>query len=233
MSDTSANRRIWEIDLLRGIAIILMVLFHLLYNLKEFYGFNIDYQSGIIFFIGKASALLFIILTGISCSFSKNNFQRGLKILFYAFLITFVTYLFDSERFITFGILHFLAISIFLYIFVKNLDIFSLFIIGSLVILIGYMVGQVSISHNYFLMFGLTSSSYMSFDYYPLLPYFGVFLYGVALKKILYPSYESVLPIVWNIKPLGYLGRKSLYIYLIHQPILLVFLSLMEQVNLL
>ena len=40
------NRRIWELDFFRAIAIILMVIFHIVYDLNEFVGLDIDYLSG-------------------------------------------------------------------------------------------------------------------------------------------------------------------------------------------
>ena len=46
------SNRIWEIDFLRGIAIILMSLFHLLYDLSEFYNYDINYTSGPVDIIG-------------------------------------------------------------------------------------------------------------------------------------------------------------------------------------
>jgi uncharacterized membrane protein len=94
------TNRIWEIDFLRGVAIIFMSLFHLLYDLSEFYKFNIDYTSGVVDLMGETSALMFITLTGISCSLSKNNLKRGLKILFFALTITIVTYIYDVNTYI-------------------------------------------------------------------------------------------------------------------------------------
>lgn len=60
--------RYGEIDFLRALAIVLMVLFHFVYDLSEFAGVNIDYRSWLWFLIGKASAILFIFLSG-------SNFQ--------------------------------------------------------------------------------------------------------------------------------------------------------------
>lgn len=114
------SNRIWEIDFLRGIAIILMSLFHLLYDLSEFYNYDINYTSGPVDIIGLTSAIMFIILTAISSSLSSNNLKRAAKILFFAYCITAITYFYDPQTFINFGILHLIGFSILLYNFLKD-----------------------------------------------------------------------------------------------------------------
>lgn len=224
--------RIWEIDFLRGVAIILMALFHLFYDLKEFYGYNFEYQTGIIYYIGKLSALMFIMLTGISCSFSKNNLKRGIRVLFYALIITIVTYIYDPNTYVNFGILHFLATCIILYKFFRPLNNLALFSLGTLIILTGYIINQFSVSSNIFVPFGLTSDNYTSLDYYPLFPYLGVFLYGIAIKSLLYPANKSLLNPYFNFKPINFFGKHSLFIYLIHQPIIIGLLKVLDLIGL-
>ena len=82
------NRRIWEIDFLRAVAIILMAAFHTIYDLNEFAGMNVEYLNGFWYWEGKTSALLFIFLAGISSGLSKNTVRRGIKVLVFAMAIT-------------------------------------------------------------------------------------------------------------------------------------------------
>ncbi|KJS20766.1 MAG: hypothetical protein VR72_13390 [Clostridiaceae bacterium BRH_c20a] len=228
------KNRIWEIDFLRGIAIILMSLFHLLYDLSEFYNFDIDYTAGIVDFIGATSALMFITLTGISSSLSSNNLRRGLKILFFAYLITLISYFFVPNTYINFGILHLIGFSIVLYSLFKRFRTLVLIFLGLLIIILGNVIDNITSSTNLFTPFGLTSATYASLDYYPLLPYFGVFLLGMALKNIFYLKKQSLfnfsLP---SNNPISLLGQHSLLIYLIHQPIILAVLFFMHKVGLL
>ena len=75
------------------------------------------------------------------------------------------------------------------------------------------------------------------FDYRPLLPWFGVVLLGVALGQWLYPQARRVveLPDLSRFAPiafLGLLGRRSLAIYLVHQPLLLGVLALLGAIEL-
>ncbi|MCX6569388.1 MAG: heparan-alpha-glucosaminide N-acetyltransferase domain-containing protein, partial [Candidatus Aminicenantes bacterium] len=69
--------------------------------------------------------------------------------------------------------------------------------------------------------FGLPSQSFSSLDYFPLIPWFGVFLIGVALGKSVYASKRSLLP--WRMPPtfVNFAGRHSLIIYIVHQPVIM------------
>lgn len=89
--------RIWELDLVRGIALLLMIYFHIIYDLKEIYNFPVTYGSGVNFYIGKISAILFILVSGISVSLSRSNIKRALKVLIIALVITVVTHIYESS----------------------------------------------------------------------------------------------------------------------------------------
>jgi len=175
--------RIWELDFLRGIALILMIYFHIIFDMENIYGFQVS-TGGINYFIGKFSAILFILLAGISSTLSKNNSKRALKLLVLAMLITLVTHLYSSEFGIKFGILHFLGVCILISAVLKKPNAYLLFIFGSVLILLGTYTARISVSNDYFFILGLTSKSFSSSDYYPLIPWLGVFLYGLALGKI-------------------------------------------------
>ncbi|MGI6225289.1 MAG: heparan-alpha-glucosaminide N-acetyltransferase [Peptococcales bacterium] len=234
MQQEKRHNRIWEIDFFRGIAIILMSLFHLLYDLSEFYNFNIDYTTGIVDIIGLSSAIMFITLTGISSSLSKNNFKRAIKILFFAYIITALTYIYDPNTYINFGILHLIGVSILLYPFFKKLSPFLLLLLGLSIILMGNVFSNVTLAHNFLIPLGLTTSNYAALDYYPLFPYFGVFLWGIAMGRIFYPEKQSLFKFSPPAKnPISFLGRHSLFIYLTHQPVFLTLLFLLHRGNLL
>lgn len=112
------RERVWEIDFLRGAAILGMVIDHLLYDLSAldsyFYNFNEVASEGLKSFVKQMNsyffgpvryffhslACLFFVMSGISCSFSRSNFKHGGKILLFAGLITLFTY---SLYFITYA----------------------------------------------------------------------------------------------------------------------------------
>jgi uncharacterized membrane protein len=71
---------------------------------------------------------------------------------------------------------------------------------------------------------GLYWKGFASSDYFPILPNLGYFLVGAAIGKTLYRKKETLLPMVNPRNPilrcLQFFGRHSLWIYLLHQPIL-------------
>ena len=109
-------KRLWEIDFLRGTAIILMIIFHAILTL-EYYGKFPGINSAIVLF-GNSIGVIFLLLVGISLSisYSKNNFKkylkRGLWIFFLGMLITIMSYLFNSQLTILFVVLHLIGFSI-------------------------------------------------------------------------------------------------------------------------
>jgi uncharacterized membrane protein len=230
--EQSQNRaRIWELDFFRGIALILMIYFHVIYDMKELYNYPIVYDSGINYYIGKVSAILFMIIAGISCSLSQNNFKRSLKILAAAMVITIATHLFDPGIGIKFGILHFLGVSILLYPLFKKLNVYLLPVAGTIIVILGNIITRISVSYDWLFPLGLSSNSFVSSDYYPLLPWFGVFLYGVFLGRIFYSSKESVFSFSLGSNPVSMVGKSTLTVYIIHQPLILLVLKLVSMLR--
>lgn len=223
---SGATGRVWEVDFLRGAALVLMIVFHVFFDLKEFYGYPIEYNSGIIFYIGKASGILFITISAVSCFFSGNNTRRGLKILAVAGLITLVSHLYNPDYGIKFGILHLLGISILLYPWFKDRNKYILVILGTMVIILGQVLGPVPADNNYLFLFNLTSSTWVSADYYPMFPWFGVFLYGIVLGRAFYGRKMSLLRSTPRRDVFSFIGRHTLPVYLVHQPLLLLIIGL-------
>ncbi len=229
--DSKNCARIWELDFLRGIALIFMVYFHVIYDLKEFYYYPVSYSDGLNYYIGKISAILFILISGISSSLSKNNTKRGLKVLGAAMLITIITHLYDLDYGVKFGILHFLGVSMLLApVFIK-LNKYVLIVLGVGIIVFGNFVSNINTSVNYLFLFGITNSSFTSSDYYPLVPWFGVFLIGLSLGKMLYSDRRSLLSFNMNDNMIIMAGRNTLPIYLFHQPIIMIVLMLFQYLN--
>ncbi|BBB91189.1 MAG TPA: heparan-alpha-glucosaminide N-acetyltransferase [Methylomusa anaerophila] len=227
------SSRIWEIDLWRGIAIILMIAFHLIFDLAEFYHYDFKYFSGFWYLEGKTAAVLFMFLSGVSSTLSANPAKRGLQVLAAGLVLTIVTYLFSPEIYIRFGILHLLGCSMLAANYFRSLAPPALLAFGTAAILSGHLLSLTTGTSPLLIPFGLTPPGFQSLDYYPLLPWGGVVLYGVAAGITLYPNKETLWPnipqnILLPTLPLRWLGRRSLTIYLVHQPILLAFLYLIH-----
>jgi len=122
------NKRFWEVDFLRGIAIIMMIIFHILFDINYFSIYEINMSLGHIRIFNYLIVTIFLLLVGISLTLSYSNvkeklskkdlklkfFIRGLKIFGLGLLITIATWYFLEEGFVMFGILHCIGISIIL-----------------------------------------------------------------------------------------------------------------------
>lgn len=132
----NTNKRIYELDLFRGISVILMILDHFMFDIwgllptlfinfpgansffTGLYNFSLYYwESPVRIVVRYIVLFVFLALTGICCSFSRSNLKRGVKLLIVALILTIVTgitgYIIgDIDIMITFGILHSIACSL-------------------------------------------------------------------------------------------------------------------------
>ena len=231
--------RIWEIDFLRGLSIILVIGYHLLFDLgefagvKRFLGFTTDLSTAAWTVAQHFFAGMFVVLSGTSCTLTRSNVRRGLKLLGVSLAVTAVTYVFDPSSAVWFGILQCLAVSMLLYgaAFEKT-GAAACAAWGAVVLGLGAVMPAIkralAVRSDWLLPFGLHGPSFSSFDYFTLIPWLGVFLIGAALGKTLYASKRSLLP--WRLPQtfVNSAGRYSLWIYLAHQPLIMGLLYLLR-----
>lgn len=232
MTTESGPARIWEIDFARGLSIILMVGYHLLFDLGEFVGverflgFSTDLSTAAWRIAHTVFASLFVLLSGTSSTLSRSNVRRGLRLLAVSLAVTAATYVFDPASVVLFGILQCLAVSILLYAaFFERSGPVACAAWGAFVLGLGAALPTVkrglTIDFDWLLPFGLTSPGFSSFDYFPLVPWLGVFLIGAALGKSVYAAKRSLLPVRAPETIVNAAGRRSLLIYIVHQPVIL------------
>ena len=234
-------KRLWEVDTTRGIAIIMMIISNFILDLAVFAGQNINITSGFWLYFARLTAFLFIFIAGLSLTLSysrtgknfRKYFLRGIRIFGWGLLITLLTWFVFPQNTIWFGILHLIGLSIIIsypFLKMKKLNL----IIGLLIVFLGFYLDKIIIDSPWLIWLGLKHQGFSSFDYVPLLPWFGVFLIGIFLGNILYPEGKSKLKFSdfsdkLIIRFLTKFGRNSLFIYLIHQPILIGLLILFLQ----
>jgi len=237
-------RRMVLVDELRGFAIICMVAYHLLYTLIFIYGIDLGPDiSQAMFAAQPFGAGLFIMIAGFSSCYSKSNFKRGIIILAFGLLITLFTTLIIPDQVIYFGILHFLGISILLYELIRgalrNVQPVILTIILVIVFFLTFNLQRGYLSFPFveslrvpsglytsFLLapFGLPSADFISSDYFPLFPWFALFLIGTVLGNLSMQKNCPEFCYVAHLPVLSKIGRYALPIYILHQPVIFALL---------
>lgn len=217
----SKKNRIWEIDFVRGFGIIIMIFIHILYDLEAFYNLPAGYGKGILAFIADIGAMCFIVVSGISTMISRNSLKRGISIFLLGLVITIITYLQNNEFFIVFGILHFMGLCMILFSSIKKLKPLYLIIISIIIGSSCFLIPHIKVSHNNLFFLGFINERFSSSDYYPLLPWSGAFVFGMGISKIFYKDKKSIFKFDLKDNLVNFVGRNSLIIYLVHQPIIL------------
>jgi uncharacterized membrane protein len=235
--NTSINHRHPELDLLRTVAILLMVLYHGAYDLHAYYDWDLSVFSGGWLILARTTATLFLLLAGVSFILAheraktrgntwKRHLRRAGQILAAAAAVSAATWIADPSTYVRFGILHLIGTGILLlplFVRFKEMNI----AIGAACIAVGFWIKTLTTSTSLLLPLGLRYAGFRSVDYFPLLPWFGVMLIGAGLGYALYVRLAKKAPELHPFPQwLTWPGRHALLVYLLHQPILIALLSL-------
>lgn len=232
------SQRFLEIDILRTVAIILMIVFHFVYDLDNFTNLDINVRDPFWYYIGRVSAFSFMFLSGVSSCLSRHPVKNGIKTFAYGLGITVVTFIFLREDYVRFGILHLLGISMMLNPLFSILPRLALIPLALFSFWIGQILKSSSSNTAWLLPIGVTYPDFSSIDYYPIFPYIGVTIIGVFFFRTFYTNSKGFfdpgrIPL-FNRKKLQFLIRvmshHSLAIYLIHQLILISLIFLVQAV---
>ena len=217
-SKHTATGRFVFIDTLRGFAVILMVFFHLFFDLNLFKLVAIDVlKHPFWFWLPRWIVTVFLVCVGIGLALVHKNgirwehvWKRLIKIGGCALLITCTTLVLFPSQYIFFGILHCIAVSSVLGLLFVKYPKSSL--LGFFVIILSYTIIKPSTEPL------LDWLGIRPLDFIPIYPWFGMVLLGIFLESIHFHkiSIRQIRVVRW----MAYVGRHSLIIYLIHQPIL-------------
>jgi len=260
------QKRIWELDFARGFAIIMMVWDHLMFDLKDLNSYFVNFYEvihplfnwledfaelywnstlrfyGHFFFVS-----VFLLVSGISFTFSKSNLSRSLKMMIVAGLITLVTYFIDRfgglNAFIVMGIIHMFALTTFLTWFVRfilgKLSKFFeqrklwfdteliVFVLGVIIIGIGIQFEFWRIRYvqeiNWQTLPGIIyGTNAFGADYFGIFPYWGMIMIGTVIGNLFYKNRVTLLPKakVSNKNVVILAGHYSLWVFVFHQLVL-------------
>ncbi len=237
--------RFVELDIFRGCAIIFMIILHFSWDLdyfgilplnKNFYSLNIIVP------------VVFLLLVGICQVVSSNRcrtqqktiylktIQRGLWVLNLGMLLTLLTVIALPDKPIMFGVLHCIGFCIILSIPFITFKPSTTAFVGALLVISGLAIGLLCTAENPSILqlaIGIHQSNVgqHTIDYFPILPWLGVCLLGIALGNILYKGNTRRFQIpnlsrYTSTKFFTWFGQHSLSIYMLHQPIIVGLLFL-------
>lgn len=238
------GKRLHTIDSIRGITLLSMILYHLCWDLVYIAGIQLDFYVKKPGFIWQQSICWsFILISGFCVAISNHPIVRGLVVSLCGFIITAVTYFFLPEDIIIFGVLTFhgsamiitglllpilemihpavlLALSAFFFTITRNISAGFIGFPGANIITVPR-----SYYANYFTTYlGFPFPSFYSTDYFALLPWIFLFWCGFALARLLRMPKKGTLllkrPFYILIPGISFIGKHSLIVYMLHQPIL-------------
>ena len=235
------KQRLHFLDALRGFTLIHMIAFHGMWNLVYLFGLRANWYLGTPGYLWQQwICWTFITLSGFCWSVSRNHLTRGLMVFGGGLVVTAVTCIAMPESRIVFGVLTCIGSCMLLMIPAEKLTekipaslgaIFSfcLFLLlrncadGTLGFekLVICQLPEAIYRNNLTAYLGFPHRSFFSTDYFPLIPWFFLYLTGYFLFRIGHQSgWNARLFARGRFPLLNALGRHSLLIYLLHQPVL-------------
>jgi uncharacterized membrane protein len=235
--------RVWELDALRGCAVLLMMLYHWVFLLRMMEIAPIDPLSLGWLIVARGASTTFLLLVGISLVVSFQKAQqhasfdlslwrrrmtlRGLQIIGLGMAISAVTLVIIPQYPVVFGVLHLIGLSILVSLYLVTKPKLAL---GSAVV--AFALGS-SVKQSLFagfpefwqLLVGVPPAGFQSVDYWPVFPWMGLVLLGVAVGSKLFERYKRTYS--WRFQQsaiaqrLAWLGKRALLVYLLHVPLLI------------
>ena len=241
------DRRIILIDELRGLCILLMVVYHAFFNLVFIFGVNIPafHAPFLQRFLQPLVAGTFVMISGIVSRYSRSSLKRGILVFLCGMAVTAVTAFFMPEQIIIFGILHLLGLCMIVQgIISKSAGVtrpdrlpalpgammFLAVFFAAYNLPRGYlgfegtafhiMLPETLYTNIWLSPIGFPAVGFVSVDYFPIIPWIFLFFAGSCLGAMFQSGRAPEFFYKKRIRFLSATGRHTLIIYLLHQPIL-------------
>lgn len=233
VSDEDRGPRIAALDLIRGIAIVAMIIYHAAFDLRaaQLIGVDVVHDLGWKLF-ARSIAGTFLAMVGINLVLATRHglrprpFLRRLALIVAgAVLVTLVTWWTQPQTFVFFGILHEIALASVLALPFLRLPSPLVALTAAVVIVLPFIFNAPIFDHPTLWWVGLSTEPPLSIDYVPVFPWFGVVLAGIVIGRFLVAYAGDSTFARWQPRNrlerwATFAGRWSLLIYLVHQPIL-------------
>jgi len=240
-SEKKTLYRFEEIDIIRGLAIVIMIFAHIFWDLDHFGLYSLN--SSIYGFFARVVPFVFFLIVGVSLIISykkkplhpdqekkyyRHLFFRGLKIIVFGMILSFFSFIFVPDKPVYFGVLHCIGLSIILCIPFLKVKKFNLFF-SLPTIIFGCLINQINFQNPNLLLFVMGFQPdhvfHYTVDYFPILPWFGVVLLGMVIGDFIYCGNKRRfrfpdLSVYKPAKLFSWCGKHSLGLYLLHQPVI-------------
>jgi uncharacterized membrane protein len=230
----SKRPRLPLIDIARGVAIIAMVIYHFCWDLSyyRFIPVDVGYDPGWVMF-ARSILFAFMLLVGVGLVLGHGDgvrwqrfWRRWLFLVGGAGLITLGTWLTFPDSFVYFGVLHAIAAASLLALPFLFTPVWVTGLAAATVVGLPFVFSDPLYNSKALSWIGFWTEPPYTNDLVPLFPWLGVVLAGIVLARLVRgtPTETRLAAVQPNNRParmLGWMGRWSLVIYLVHQPVLL------------
>lgn len=218
------------VDALRGFAILLMVVFHFCFDMSYLGLADFDFYQDPFWLHARTfilSSFLFLVGIGLVLASDagldrRRYLRRLLLITTGALLVSLSTWWMFAERFVFFGVLHFIALASILALPLLRAGWINL-VLGIGLLLLANSFQSAWFDQPGWRWVGLMTHKPPTEDYVPVLPWFGVVLLGLYFGPWMQRRAERWQEFIQGravFEQLALAGRYSLWIYLLHQPVL-------------
>lgn len=233
------SERYGVLDGLRGFLLISMILYHGLWDLEYIFGIDVpEYESVATDIWQQCLCWTFILLSGFCWNLGRKKCRRAIEVMAASSLISIVTIIVMPENRVLFGVLSVIGTGMFLMILLDkcfcrwNPYLGATLSFGLFILLRNINFGTLGFGSRNFIelpkgwyanlftaYLGCPPGDFWSSDYFSVFPWIflyitGYFLYFIVKDKNLWKYFKNP-----RIKCLEFLGRHSLWVYLLHQPV--------------
>ena len=222
---TKEKVRYHLLDTIRGIALINMIVYHFIYSMIYIFGFSMEWFGNTWTQIWQQCICwTFIIISGAAVNLGTNQLKRGAEVFGCGCVVTLVTIFVTPANRIIFGILSFIGIAMIITYYLmplyKKLPKGIMLLLNFALFFLTKPITNYRYDIKGLFFLGFKSRDFFSADYFPLIPWiflfwFGFFGFGIILEKY---SNNPILKI--KIPFLSYIGKHTLIIYMLHQPVI-------------
>lgn len=241
----SEKQRLHALDAIRGITLLSMIAYHAMWDLVYMFGVRADwYRSDAAHLWQQSICWTFILLSGFCHALGRKPWKRGLIVFGASVIVSAVTLIFMPNQRILFGVLNLMGLSMlmmallakpFVHVNPYLGAVLSFVIFGltktvqrGVLIVFGHEIAvlpEALYANDITALFGFPGPGFYSTDYFPLIPWFFLYVTGWFLYRIFERRGWLGIFAKPRVPVLGFVGRHTLPIYMAHQPVIYAVLT--------